>query len=131
MPGLQPDNPFDKEYGGELKGLFKVDDISKANGVYEEAKHHQEYQGFVQSAMYKKAGKSCTTCHSSHAVKGKAMKVAGETCAQCHNSSFTVEKYMPNTGKTAENLFVRSHTFSRNPRPSSGPGASGAPDYYE
>jgi len=39
---------------------------------------------------------------------------------------------MPNTGKTADNLFVRSHTFSKNPR-KGGKGAAemGPPVYYE
>ncbi len=39
---------------------------------------------------------------------------------------------MPNTGKTAENKFVRTHTFSKNPRPG-GKGAShmGLLHYYE
>jgi hypothetical protein len=36
------------------------------------------------------------------------------------------------TGKTADNLFVRSHTFNKEPRPS-GKGAAdmGPPQYYE
>jgi hypothetical protein len=58
--------------------------------------------------------------------------VPSGACVQCHDASFTVEKYMPNTGKTAENLFVRSHTFVKNPRPG-GKGASdmGPPVLYE
>lgn len=131
IPGVQANNPFDKEYAGDLKGLFKVDDFAKANGVYEEAKHHQEYQGFIQSTHYKLGAISCITCHSPHAGKGKIKKVARETCDKCHNASYTVEKYMPNTGKTADNLFVRSHTFPMKPR-EGGPGIStaGPPNYY-
>jgi hypothetical protein len=125
IPGVQPEDKLDAEYAGDLRGLYEVDDAAKASGVFEEAKHHQEYQGFIQSAHYKKADMSCITCHSPHAGKGKLKKVA-----KCHDPSFTVEKYMPNTGKTAENLFVRSHTFNPTPRPS-GPGATGEPEYYK
>ncbi|HMK43792.1 MAG TPA: multiheme c-type cytochrome, partial [Dissulfurispiraceae bacterium] len=69
IPGVQANNPFDKAYVGDLKGLFIVDDISKKNGVYEEAKHHQEYQGFIQSKHYNSAGMSCLSCHTLHATK--------------------------------------------------------------
>uniref|UniRef100_C6DYQ7 Cytochrome c-552/4 domain-containing protein n=1 Tax=Geobacter sp. (strain M21) TaxID=443144 RepID=C6DYQ7_GEOSM len=132
IPGVQPNQPFDKEYTGDLKGLFKTDEIAKANRVYDESKHHQQYQGFIQSDHYKKGLLSCITCHSPHAGKGKLRKVAKDACTKCHDASYTVEKYMPNTGKTADNLFVRSHTFAKNPRPG-GKGASsmGAPVYYE
>jgi hypothetical protein len=131
IPGLQANNPFDKEYSGELEGLFKVDDFAKANGVYEEAKHHQEYQGFIQSTHFKLGAISCITCHSPHAGKGKIKKVDKEACNKCHNATYTVEKYMPNTGKTAENLYVRSHAFPekrREERPTVG--AEGPPNYY-
>jgi Cytochrome c554 and c-prime/Doubled CXXCH motif (Paired_CXXCH_1) len=131
LPGVHPEDPFDKDYAGDLKGMFKVDDLSKADGVYEEAKHHQEYQGFIQSAHYQKANMSCITCHSPHAGKGKIKKVARDACTTCHDASYAVDRYMPNTGKTADNLFVKSHTFKKNPRPSSGPGATGTPDYYK
>lgn len=132
IPGVQPDQPFTKEYTGELKGLFKVDEHSKANGIYEEGKHHQQYQGFIQSAHFKGGEMSCITCHSPHAGKGKLKKVAKDACKNCHDASYTVEKYMPNTGQTAGGLFVRTHTFGKNPRPS-GKGAAdmGPPNYYE
>jgi len=132
IPGVQANNPFDKEYVGDLKGLFKTDEFAKTNGIYEEAKHHQEYQGFIQSAHYKSGQLSCITCHSPHAGKGKLKKVPSGACVKCHDASYTVEKYMPNTGKTADNLFVRSHTFSKNPR-QGGKGAAdmGAPVLYE
>lgn len=116
MPGIQGDQPFTKDYTGDFKGMFKVDDHSKANGVYEEGKHHQQYQGFIQSEHHKSGKLSCITCHSPHAGKGKLKKVAKDACKSCHDASYTVDKYMPNTGQTAGGLFVRSHTFSRNPR---------------
>jgi hypothetical protein len=130
IPGVQPEDPFDKEYPGDLKGMFTLDAKGKSSGVYEEAKHHQEYQGFIQSA-HAKADMSCVTCHSPHAGKGKIKKVARDACASCHDASFTVDKYMPNTGKTADNLFVKTHTFNKEPRPSSGPGATRIPDRYQ
>lgn len=131
LPGIQAEDPLDKEYPGDLKGMFKVDDVSKADGVFEEGKHHQEYQGFIQSAHFKSGQMSCITCHSPHAGKGRLKKVPADACKACHDETFTVEKYMPNTGKTADNLFVKSHTFKKNPRASSGPGSSGQPQYYE
>jgi cytochrome c553 len=130
IPGVQPEDKLDVDYKGDLKGMFVLDEAAKANGVFEEAKHHQEYQGFIQSAHFAKGEMSCITCHSPHAGKGKLKKVPRDACKECHDPSFTVEKYMPNTGKTADNLFVRSHTFNKNPRPSSGPGATGTPEYY-
>jgi len=132
IPGVQAKHPFDAEYTGDLKGLFKLDELAKANSVYEEAKHHQEYQGFLQSAHFKKGAMSCITCHSPHAGKGKLKKVAKDACIKCHDASFTVEMYMPNTGQTAGGLFVKSHTFNKNPR-KGGPGAGemGPPNYYE
>jgi hypothetical protein len=132
MPGVRPDQPFTKEYSGDLKGLFKVDDHAKVNGVYEEAKHHQQYQGFIQSGHFQKGAMSCITCHAPHAGKGKLKKLAKDACNACHDASYTVDKYMPNTGQTAGGLFVRTHTFSKNPR-KGGPGAGDmpVPDYYE
>lgn len=132
LPGLQADQPFTKEYVGDFKGMFKTDDHAKANNVYEEAKHHQQYQGFIQSEHFKSGKLSCITCHSPHAGKGKLKKVPKDACKTCHDATYTVEKYMPNTGQTAGGLFVRTHTFSKNPR-QGGKGASdmGAPNYYE
>ena len=132
IPGVQADRPFSAEHKGDLKGLFIVDDFAKANNIFEEAKHHQQYQGFIQSTHYKSGQFSCITCHSPHAGKGKLKKVAADACKICHDASYTVEKYMPNTGKTAENLFVRTHTFGKNPR-QGGKGAAdmGPPKYYE
>ncbi|ABL01091.1 multiheme c-type cytochrome [Pelobacter propionicus] len=132
MPGLQAENPFTKEYTGDLKGLFKTDEHARANGIYEEAKHHQQYQGFIQSQHFKSGSLSCITCHSPHAGKGKLKKVARNSCGTCHAPSYTVEKYMPNTGQTAGGLFVRSHTFGKNPR-TGGAGAADLkePNYYE
>lgn len=132
-PGLQPDQPFTKEYSGGLKGMFIVDDHAKANGIYEEAMNHQQYQGFVQSPHFKSGKMSCISCHNPHAGKGKVKKYQG-ACKTCHpKANYTAEKYMPNTGKTAEGLFVRTHTFSKNPRKTMNKGAEEmkAPNYTE
>ena len=131
IPGVQAQNPFDKQYPGDLKGLFIVDEVSKKNGVYEEAKHHQEYQGFIQSKHYKTAGMSCLSCHSPHATKAKKMLEPEKICATCHDASFTVEKYMPGTGKTADNLFVRSHTFVKDQQRMGLPTSQGVPVFYK
>jgi hypothetical protein len=132
IPGVQAKHPFDAEYKGDLKGLFKTDEFAKANGIYEEGKHHEEYQGFIQSKHFQSGQLSCITCHSPHAGNGKLKKVPSGACIKCHEASYTVERYMPNTGKTAENLFVRSHTFGKNPR-KGGKGAADmdAPVLYE
>lgn len=132
IPGVHADQPASKEYVGDLKGLFKLDDHAKANGVFEEAKHHQQYQGFLQSKHYLNAEMSCITCHSPHAGKGKLKKVQKDACKKCHDASFTVEKFMPNTGQTAGKLFMRSHTFTKNPRQGgAGVGDLGPLNYYE
>ncbi len=131
IPGVQPGNPFDKEYTGDLKGLFIVDEISKKNGVYEEAKHHQEYQGFIQSKHYKSAGMGCLSCHSPHATKKKPMVEASNSCTACHDASYTVDKYMPGLGKTADNLFVRSHTFIKDQQRKGLPTYQGIPVFYK
>jgi len=40
--------------------------------------------------------------------------VARNTCARCHGDLYPVDKIMPGTGKTADNLYVRTHTFLKN-----------------
>ncbi|QWV99634.1 hypothetical protein KP005_10295 [Geomonas nitrogeniifigens] len=132
IPGVQPDQPFNKEYGGDLKGLFNNDDFAKANGIYEEAMYHAEYQGFLQSNHYKSGMLSCITCHAPHAGKGRLRKVARDACHKCHDASYTAEKYMPNTGKSADNYYIRSHTFSGTPRqPAKGTAAAAPTMRYE
>ena len=115
IPGVQPNHPFTEEYKqADFKGMFLVDAISRANGVYEEGKHHQQYQGYSQSKHYQKNILSCNDCHTSHAVKGKEEVVARNTCVRCHGDLYSVDKIMPGTGKTADNLYVRTHTFLKN-----------------
>ena len=136
IPGItQPFNfSYTDEFGKDLKGMFLSGTItSDGRAIYEEAKHHQQYQGFIQSRHYQEAGMSCLSCHSSHGGKDKVMKDP-TACNTCHNDPLklpTVDRHMPYTGKTANGLYVRSHTFNREPRPSLGPGApADAPVYY-
>jgi cytochrome c553 len=133
MPGVQAKHKFDDEYKGDLKGLFYVDAAAKADGVFDEAKHHQEYQGFIQSKHYKQNVVSCVDCHSAHAAGGKPMKDPTTACSGCHDASFTFQKYMPGTGKTAENLYVRTHTFNKNQSRPTVPTDYdlGKPEYYK
>jgi len=129
MPGIQPEDKIDADYKGDLKGLFLKDDTAKAMGAYDAAKHHQQYQEFIQSRHYKEGIASCVDCHSGHASKKSAMKEPAASCAKCHDASFTPEKYMPGTGSTVKNLFVKSHTFNKNQSRPGGPTAKGKPEY--
>jgi formate-dependent nitrite reductase cytochrome c552 subunit len=130
IPGVQPEDKVDAEYAGDLKGLFVQDNAAKATGVYPAAKHHQEYQELLQSAHYKKGAVTCIDCHSPHATKKEARKDPKKSCANCHDASYVSGKYMPGTGKTADNLFVRTHTFVKeNADRKGGPTATGTPEY--
>ncbi len=130
LPGIQAEDKIDAEYKGDLKGMFLLDNISKAAGVYEAGKHHQEFQEMVQSKHYKSGEVSCITCHSPHAGKKLVKQDPKASCVKCHDASYTVEKYMPGTGKTADNLYVRTHTFYKGQSRAGGPTASGAPEYH-
>jgi formate-dependent nitrite reductase cytochrome c552 subunit len=130
IPGVQPEDPFDRDYAGQLQGMFKTDELARSSGIYDEARNHQQYQGFIQSGHYR-SGISCITCHAPHGHKGKIRKVPQNACNTCHDDSYTVDKYMPNTGMTADNLFVRSHSFSKTPRQgATNPGKLAEPTYY-
>jgi cytochrome c554/c'-like protein len=132
IPGVHKEDPFTKAYEGDLKGMFKVDDVAKGGDFYDAAKHHQQYQEFIQSKHYKNNIASCASCHSSHAGKDGKMKLAKESCAGCHDGSYSVEKYMPGTGSTAAGLTVRTHTFNKaQTRTTAGVTASGEPVYYK
>lgn len=126
IPGVHPEDKIDVEYKGDLKGMFILDDISRANGVYEEGKHHQEYQGLIQSKHFKNNIVSCVDCHSPHEGKNIKPKVAKETCKTCHSDTYNYEKIMPGTGGTAKNLTVRTHTFFKGQNRPSKPTAVGA-----
>ena len=132
IPGVHPEDKIDAAYEGDLKGLMKVDDVAKAGGFFDAAKHHQQYQEFLQSSHYKKNVMSCNNCHSSHALKTAAVVDAKQTCTRCHDASFTVEKYMPGTGGTVQKVTVRTHTFNKNQtRSTAGTVATGQPEYFK
>lgn len=130
IPGVHPEDKLDAAYEGDLKGLFRNDDVAKAGGFLDSAKHHQQYQEFLQSSHYKKNVMACNDCHGSHALKDGRKVVAKETCAKCHDASFTVDKFMPGTGMTVNGVSVKTHTFNKNQtRTTIGVTASGEPEY--
>jgi hypothetical protein len=93
MPGIQPEDKIDADYTGDLKGLFLKDDKSKEMGAYDAAKHHQQYQEFLQSKHYKDNILSCVDCHGGlHASKKSPAKDAKASCVGCHDASYTIEK---------------------------------------
>lgn len=131
MPGIQAEDAVDADYKGDLKGLFIKDEAGKAAGNYPAAKHHQEYQEFLQSKHAKMDLLSCVDCHGGlHASKKAPAKDAKASCAKCHDASFTAETYMPGTGATAGGLFVRSHSFNKqNAERKGGATIKGDPEY--
>lgn len=131
IPGVQPDDPFDKEYTGDLKGIFILDDLAKKTGYYDSGKHHQQYQEYIQSKHFKKDVASCSDCHMPH--KGKKIKtvVAKDTCASCHGDQYDYSKVMPATGGTAKDLGVRVHTFYKEQNRPSKMTATGTPEYFK
>ncbi len=132
IPGVHPEDPIDKAYGGDLKGLFRVDEVAKAGSFYDSGKHHQQYQEYIQSQHYKKNVASCSTCHSSHAAKDGKVKDTKKICASCHDATYTVEKFMPGSGSTAAGLTIRTHTFNKaQTRATVGVVASGEPVLYK
>ncbi|MDP2157097.1 MAG: hypothetical protein Q8K68_05255, partial [Nitrospirota bacterium] len=131
IPGVNPKDKVDAEYKGDLKGLFIVDDISKKNGVFEEGKHHQEYQGYLQSIHYKNNILGCNDCHSPHAGKSIKAKVAKETCKTCHGDTYAYEKIMPGTAGTAKDLTLRTHTFFKDQSRPSKPTATGKAVFFK
>lgn len=135
IPGVHPQDKIDAVYKGDLAGMFKTDDIAKAGNFYDAAKHHQQYQEYIQSPHYNAAKAkdrlSCSGCHTSHISDATPkLIVPKETCKECHDASYTVEKYMPGTGQTANGLFVRTHTFSKNQSRPAQTTVSGEPVYY-
>jgi hypothetical protein len=112
IPGVHPEDKIDATYKGDLAGMFKLDEQSKKNGIYDAGKHHQQYQEYLQSKHYQSGILSCSDCHSSHGG-AKPVIVAANTCKGCHDATYTVDKYMPGTGSTAAGLFVRTHTFDK------------------
>lgn len=128
MVGIQPEDVITKNYPGtDLNNAFFVDEAAQKSGFFEARKHHQEYQEYLQSAHAKKNVAGCTTCHSPHASAAKPAKKAVDSCKGCHGSTaYDLDKVMPGTGQTAQNLFIRSHTFNPNSARKGGPTISAA-----
>ena len=130
IPGVNPKYPYDQAYGGDLKGMFRVDEQSQKSGLYDAGKHHQQYQEYIQSKHFKRNLMSCADCHSAHASSGKPMIKPAETCKECHGNQYDWQKIMPGTGQTATGLFVRTHTFNKNQaRPQALTASPGEPEY--
>jgi len=129
IPGVHAEDKIDAEYKGDLKGMFLLDDVSRKAGVFEEGKHHQEYQGFLQSKHHQSGAMTCSDCHNPHRGKNIKPVVARESCTGCHQDQFDFAKIMPGTAGTAKDLTVRTHTFRKDQSRPSRPTASGAPEY--
>lgn len=111
-PGIHAEDKINAAYEGDLKGLFFTDETAVKQGSFDEKKHHQQYQGFIQSKH--NGNLTCTSCHNPHkrtADTGSLKAAPADLCAKCHGNAVDWQKVMPGTGKTADNLFVRSHTF--------------------
>ncbi|HSD41648.1 MAG TPA: multiheme c-type cytochrome [Burkholderiales bacterium] len=133
IPGVNPAQPVNQNYPKtDLNNAFWLDEQSQKSGLYDARKHHQEYQEFIQSKHYrdKENPLSCSDCHSSHAVAGKALIESRATCRECHRSKYDVDKIMPGTASTAQNLFVATHTFNPNQARKATPRATSAPEYF-
>ena len=133
IPGVLPGQPLSKNYPNtDLNNAFFTDDKSQKWGSHDARKHHEEYQEYIQSSHYKNNLLSCSDCHSPHAVKGKAAIEPMKTCAGCHGNTYDPNKIMPGLASTAQNLFVRSHTFNKNQDRQGGPTKTGMgePAYY-
>jgi hypothetical protein len=125
IPGVLPNQPLSKDYPKtDLSNAFYFDDKAMAAGVFDARKHHQEYQDYIQSKHYKNNILACSDCHSPHAVKDKPAIRASATCSNCHGNTYSgaaLDAVMPGLASTAQNLFVRSHTFSAKQDRKSGP----------
>ncbi len=135
MAGIQPEDVISKNYPGtDLNNAFFIDEAAQKSGFFEARKHHEQYQEHLQSAHFKKNVAGCVTCHSSHASASKPKPAkAVDSCKACHGATMDWDKAMPGLASTAQNLFVRAHTF--NPAVSArkgGPTANDVPEpaYY-
>jgi predicted CXXCH cytochrome family protein len=103
----------------DVIGAFKA---ANGSGKYDEAKHHQQYQGFIQAAGHN-ATMSCASCHSSHsrnADKAQLKILGKDLCSSCHGTQYSITQNMTRTGKTVNNVYVRNHTFSAVPTAEAG-----------
>ena len=135
MVGIQPEDVITKNYPGtDLNNAFYIDEAAQKSGFFEARKHHQEYQEHLQSKHAKNNIAGCISCHSPHATKAQPKPAkAADSCKACHGDAMNdLDKVMPGTGSTAQNLFVRSHTFNPNNPRKGGPTATGLPEpqYY-
>jgi len=117
LVGIQANDPINKNYPNtDLNNAFHIDEAAQKSGYFEARKHHEQYQEHLQSKHHKNNVAGCTTCHSPHATKAQPKPVAAaESCKACHGNAMNdLDKTMPGLASTAQNLFVRAHTFNPN-----------------
>jgi nitrate/TMAO reductase-like tetraheme cytochrome c subunit len=113
MPGVHAEDALTAENRGtDLANAFWLDQQSTASGLYDTRKHHQQYQEFIQSKHFTGNAVSCSDCHMPHAISGRMVIQASATCTNCHGNQYDWQTIMPGTGQTAQQLFVRTHTFN-------------------
>ncbi len=114
IPGVQAEDLISQNHPGtDLNNAFFVDEAAQRSGFFEARKHRQEYQEHLQSAHHKKNVAGCVTCHAAHASARKPEPVkAADSCKACHGDKMDGGKFMPGLASTAQNLFVRAHTFN-------------------
>jgi len=114
LVGIQADDPISKNYPNtDLNNAFFLDEAAQKSGFFEARKHHEQYQEHLQSAHHKKNVAGCVTCHTPHSTKAQPKPVAAaDSCKGCHGAATDLDKTMPGLASTAQNLFVRAHTFN-------------------
>lgn len=124
IPSVHDDDPVAKNYPNtDLNNAFWLDDQFAKSKLADARKHHEQYQEHLQTKHAKANVAGCSSCHSSHGYENPAKKpiVARESCSTCHKETMDVDKLMPGTASTAQNLFVRTHTFNPNQARKTGP----------
>lgn len=130
LVGIQPEDPIGKNWPNtDLNNAFWLDEQFQKSGLADARKHHQQYQEHLQTKHHTANVAGCVSCHSPHAVKGKQPVAAKDSCTGCHGNAMDWDKLMPGTAQTAQNLFVRTHTFNKDQARKSGPTVpAGAPE---
>jgi len=127
IPGVHEDDPVGRNHPNtDLNNAFWLDDQFARSGLADARKHHQQYQEHLQTKHAKANVAGCSSCHSAHGYENTARKriVASAACGTCHKETMDLDRLMPGTAQTAQNLFVRTHTFNPAQARKSGPTVS-------
>lgn len=118
LVGVQPEDSVKVNHPNtDLNNAFFIDEAAQKSGLFEARKHHQQYQEHLMTKHAQKGEAGCLDCHMLHSVEGKKVMSPQETCNGCHKDGKADYKaLMPGLAQTAGGLFMRSHTFSPNPR---------------